>query len=262
MRIFDLDLDHYALTVASGATLDVIIFFTHSIADVDLFLWDAASVDCGTGNTTSNWLARGDSSTNDEVLTWTNSTGTTADCIIEVRMVCPSGCNDYDLQIMGSTPRPYSGVAFCNPAKNNSSGQPTRLMGSMTAPGGSGLHLEADQGPAGKFGYYLVGTASNQPGISIVWSAGRFCLHLDGGHSIGRYILTGTQFNSLGRFDASGIHQNLVGTSSVGSGFDVPATVPISGSPTIMPGSTWHFQFWHRETGGASNLSNGQSCQF
>jgi len=56
--------------------------------------------------------------------------------------------------------------------------------------------------------------------------------------------------------------QNQVGTSTVGSGFDVPATVPITGSPTISAGSTWHFQLWHREAAGASNFSNGLSVTF
>ncbi|HPF13737.1 MAG TPA: hypothetical protein PLJ12_05680 [Planctomycetota bacterium] len=53
-----------------------------------------------------------------------------------------------------------------------------------------------------------------------------------------------------------------MGTSGVTSGYDVPNTVPITGSPTIVAGSTWHFQLWHRENGGASNFSNGLSVTF
>ena len=68
--------------------------------------------------------------------------------------------------------------------------------------------------------------------------------------------------NSLGLFDSSGVLQNSVGTSTVGSGFDVPLNIPIGSGMTITAGDTWHFQLWHRENGGGSNLSNGVSIQF
>ncbi len=256
------DLDNYAVTVPAGGTLDVTIYFTDALADVDLYLWEAASIDCGTGSTTANWLARGFSATNDETITWDNTSLVDVDYVIEVRTFTGGGCNYYDLEIMGSTGSSGGGVAFCNPANNNSTGLPTRLMGDMTATGGSGLHIEADQGPTGQFGYFLVGTGSSEPGIMLPMSAGRLCLAVGGGNSIGRYNVTGTQFNSLGSFNGSGVLQNLVGTSSTGTGYDVPSTLPLSGSPTIMPGSTWHFQLWHRENAGSSNFSNGRSFTF
>ena len=61
---------------------------------------------------------------------------------------------------------------------------------------------------------------------------------------------------SIGVFDAAGVLQNLVGTSTVGSGFDVPTTVPVTGSPTITAGETWHFQLWHRDFVGGQSSSN------
>ena len=93
-------------------------------------------------------------------------------------------------------------------------------------------------------------------------ATGALCLLLGAGNSIGRYNVSGSQFNSLGQFDANGELQNVVGTSAPGSGYDVPVTVPIAGSPQIMTGETWHFQLWHRETGGLSNFSNGLSITF
>ncbi len=50
-----------------------------------------------------------------------------------------------------------------------------------------------------------------------------------------------------------------------GSGYDVPIALPVPGSPTIMAGSTWHFQGWFRDTPagtGQSNSSNGLSVTF
>lgn len=156
-----------------------------------------------------------------------------------------------------------AGNTFCDPNTTNSTGLPCEITGTMTAPGGSGLHLEATQGPPSEFGYFLIGTASSDPGIQV--SNGFLCLAVGGGNGFGRYNVTGGPFNSVGQFDASGVLQNLPGTSSTGTGFDVPISVPTTGTPQITAGSTWHFQFWYRDgTAGAgtSNFSNGVSVTF
>ena len=154
------------------------------------------------------------------------------------------------------------GTPFCNPNDPNSTGMSTNLVANFGTGVGSDLHLDSNQGPSGQFGYFLVGTASSEPGIMLPNSQGRLCLAVGGGASIGRYNVSGSGFNSLGSFNAAGELQNLSGTSTTGAGFDVPVTVPISGSPMIMTGSTWHFQLWHRENAGLSNFSNGLSVTF
>ena len=160
-------------------------------------------------------------------------------------------------------PDPGVGAPFCDPMDPNSTGQSTTLSGSMTAPTGSGLHLEASQGPPGEFGYFLIGTAPSDPGISI--SRGRLCLSVAAPNGFGRYNVVGGPLNSVGSFDAAGVMQNLPGTSSVGSGFDVPNTIPMTGSPVITGGQTFYFQMWHRDTPegpGLSNFSNGLGVTF
>ncbi len=149
---------------------------------------------------------------------------------------------------------------FCDPQENNSTGFPTKLIGDFEAPGGTGLHLEAEYGPAGQFGFFLVGTGITEPGVMI--SEGRLCLSSAVGDLIGRYTIPGGAMNSVGQFDGSGILVNLVGTSTVGTGFDVPLELPFLGTPTISVGETWHFQLWHRDVGDASNFSNGLSVTF
>ncbi len=149
---------------------------------------------------------------------------------------------------------------FCDPMDPNSTGASTTLNGSMGTGVGSDLHLEATAGPPGEFGYFLIGTAPSDPGIVI--SQGRLCLAVSGGNGFGRYNVTGGDLNSVGQFDASGVLQNLPGTSTVGSGYDVPLNVPIPGFGNIQAGETWHFQLWHREAGGASNFSNGITVTF
>ncbi|MEZ5973402.1 MAG: lectin-like protein [Planctomycetota bacterium] len=153
-----------------------------------------------------------------------------------------------------------TGVPFCNPAMPNSTGLPTYLAIVPSAVSGSGYHLDATQGPPNQFGYFLVGSGSNPTGTPI--SQGLLCLALGSGNQLGRYNVGGTNLNSVGLFDASGVFVNVVGTSSTGNGYDLPNTVPVTGSPTFQTGSTWYFQLWHREDGGQSNFSNGIALTF
>ncbi|MEZ6021621.1 MAG: hypothetical protein R3F17_16480 [Planctomycetota bacterium] len=150
-------------------------------------------------------------------------------------------------------------TTFCDPADANSTGLPTRLEGVADVLAPSGLHLEVNQGPVGQFGYVLVGTGVQDPGVPV--GSGHLCLASGVGNQIGRYNLLGPM-NSLGLFDGQGVLQNLVGNSHTGSGFDVPSSLPLTGSPAITQGQTWHFQAWFREAAGASNFTNGLSVTF
>ncbi|MCP5020477.1 MAG: hypothetical protein GY930_01765 [bacterium] len=156
---------------------------------------------------------------------------------------------------------PPVGVAFCDPGTVNSTGNAAVLSGTWGSGTGSELHLECTGGVPGELGYFLVGDTANDPGTVV--SNGEFCL-IGGMSQFFRYNVAGTTANSVGLFDAAGVLQNAVGTSTVGSGFDVPNLIP--GSATmIMAGDTWHFQAWHRDTlagTGQSNFSNGYSVTF
>ncbi|HPF12619.1 MAG TPA: hypothetical protein P5218_00065 [Planctomycetota bacterium] len=152
---------------------------------------------------------------------------------------------------------------FCVPANANSTGSATFLVGNPSGVAGSGLHLDAINGPPTNFGYFLVGSAPNEPGTPI--SFGRLCLSTAPGSSLGRYNLAGTARNSLGVFNGFGVLENLSSTSSTSFGFDVPMALPLAGSPWILAGSTWYFQLWHRDNRagiGASNFSSGIRATF
>ncbi len=151
-------------------------------------------------------------------------------------------------------------IPFCSPMDNNSTGFPTTITAAFGTGVGSGLHLDAQQGPNGQFGYFLIGTGFSEPGFSPPGANGRLCLAVGAGNQFGRYNALGS-FNSLGQFDASGVLQNLASTSTTGTGFDVPSSIPTIGG-SIMTGETWHFQLWHRENAGQSNFSNGLSVAF
>jgi formylglycine-generating enzyme required for sulfatase activity len=153
------------------------------------------------------------------------------------------------------------GTSFCSPT-NNSTGASALLVGTAGSGVGSNLHLGVTQGVPNEIGYFLAG---NEATAGVMISNGVLCLVGTGSAALYRYNVAGGDSSSVGLFDANGVLQNLVGTSTTGLGFDVPGTIP-SGVPiTIMSGDTWHFQLWHRDTpagGGTSNFSNGLSVTF
>ncbi|MEZ6004769.1 MAG: hypothetical protein R3F33_11360 [Planctomycetota bacterium] len=153
---------------------------------------------------------------------------------------------------------PLEETRFCAPMAPNSTGQSTVLEAYADPALPAGVHVEAWNGPPGQFGYLLVGTAPLTPGVPL----GQGALCLDPLGTIGRFNLAGTGLDSTGQFDAEGRLANLVGTSATGTGFDLPASLPLPGSPLITAGQTWHFQLWHRDVGATSNLSNGVSLTF
>ncbi|MEZ6004027.1 MAG: hypothetical protein R3F33_07545 [Planctomycetota bacterium] len=154
------------------------------------------------------------------------------------------------------------GDAFCDPANAHCTGGTAVLSGTGCGVG-SGLHLEVENGPAGQFGYFLVGTAPSVPGLTI--SRGRLCLATGSGNALGRYNIQSFGRSSIGLFNAAGVLQNLVNTSTTGTGFDVPELLPFQGDPAIQSGSTQHFQLWFRDpcpASGESNFSNGLSVSW
>ena len=145
---------------------------------------------------------------------------------------------------------------FCDPANANSTGTSVTLASSdFSGPGV--YHLEAEGGPVDQFGAFIVAATPNTAGVPV--SQGLLCL----APPLGRYTPTaGSAQNSVGKFNAAGVFENLFGNSSVSTGFDVPAALPDPPGGTIVAGSTWHFQLWYRDVGGVSNFSNGLSVTF
>ncbi len=155
-----------------------------------------------------------------------------------------------------------AGIPFCSPAQNNSTGAPAVLTGTWNTGVGSDLHLEVTSGVPGQLAYFLVG---NEATIGSPISNGLFCLVGTSTSQFFRYNVGGTNMNSIGGFNATGTMVNTSGTSTTGTGFDVPSTIPAPAPITIMAGDTWHFQSWYRDTPagvGTSNFTNGLSVTF
>ena len=258
------DPDHYRMCIEPGFVLRIDVLFSDAIGDLDIYLWEASNVDCGQGPVGMGALSVSQSVTDNEGIVLSNPTTSTLDVILEVRVFTGStgACNTYDLILIDSGDcGEFLGTTFCDPMDPNSTGQATRLTGRAGSGTGTGLNLIANAGPPQEFGYVLLGTGVSEPGQ--VFSQGRLCLATSSGQAVGRYNVTGSaSLNSVGRFNASGEFENLVGTSTLGTGFDVPSVVPIPGFPPIAAGQTWYFQLWHREFAGQSNFSNVLAVDF
>ncbi len=252
--------DLYSVSLPSGATMTAAIQFTDALVDLDLFLWEAGDVNCGTAMFGSSELAASYSTTDNESFFYTNNTGACQDLILEVDTYAAGtqACLTYDLSISGAAPCGVS-PTFCSAGFINSTGGFTLLTGTPTS-AGAGLHLEITGGPAGELGYLLVGTGvASTP--TIQFGNGLLCLGFLG-FDIARYNFGPGPLNSIGVFDSSNVFQSIF---NGGSGFDVPVNTPLSTVPTISPGTTLHFQAWHRDTPagpGQSNTSTGVSYTF
>ena len=195
-------------------------------------------------------------------LTWTNPTASTQTMYLSLRTNVLS-CSTYALAVSGvlNCNGSSSVTPYCNPMDPHSGGVSAGLMGSFSGGVGAGLHLEASQGPAEQFGYVLVGSAPDFMGLPF--GTGRLCLATGGGASILRYNY-GAMTQSLGRFDATGQFQNLSGSSTTNTGFDVPSSLP-NNAGTIQGGDTWYFQVWFRDNAsgpGSTGFTNALAVSF
>ena len=156
-----------------------------------------------------------------------------------------------------------AGTTFCS-ANSNSTGAPCLLQATVSHGLDvdlTGIHLDARGGPATDFGYYLIGTQTSS--TPIVVSNGNLCLS----GAIGRYNLTGTRLQAVVQFDSAGVAAApaaLPLMSYSGIGYDIPLDNPTGGLPNLVPGTTYHFQLWYRDTAisGSSNFSDGASVTF
>jgi len=134
-------------------------------------------------------------------------------------------------------------TSYCR-AEPNSTGFPTELSSSGTlGVAANDFTLEAAHAVPGQFGLFFYGAAP----LEIPFGNGYLCA---GAGGAGLFRLNPPQLAS-----GAGAASRLV---------DFTAPPAGSGAGRIDPGSTWYFQFWHRDPGvGASfNLSGGLGALF
>lgn len=236
------DVDFYEVCVSNGDTLSVQAFFNHSAGDVDLRLYSAG---CGGAP-----LASSLTTSNSELITWTNNTGGGQTYVLEARIDASSAsdCNTYVLEVSGAGGNCGGGGVplgsnYC-PANANSTGQTGLITGfGSDVASDNDVTLTASQLPTNKTGYFLA--SMNQTFVANAGgSQGNLCI----GSGSARFL------NQIGNSGASGTISIMVNTSSV------PTTPP----QPILAGQTWNFQLWHRDNipASTSNFTNALEIPF
>lgn len=137
---------------------------------------------------------------------------------------------------------------YCNPGdghKNNTSG--IDVSGNTLSQGPINVCLTG--GPPSELGYLLIGS-SNKIVVQPPGSMGDLCI-------VGGFIARYTK--DIGAIDGAGslctdIQNSLTG----GSNYGIPR-----GGGSIVGGSTWYFQYWHRQPGGQlSTFSEAAAVTF
>ncbi len=251
LNVASQDPDFYTLLVADGATVDVELLFGHALGDVDLFLW-ASGASCGTAASGASgpYLEASLSDTDGESLVYTNVTGADQDVFIEVVLLVPASCNEYEMIIEYSqcACTPGIGTPYCTP-NANSTGSPSSIVATGSPVVAlNDVTLLGSSLPTGSTCLFIASSTQDfipNPGAS----AGNLCL----GGSIGRYAGPGQILGS----GASG---------TVSLAIDLGAIPSPTGFVSAAAGDEWNFQLWHRDLDPSgvptSNFSDGYRVQF
>ncbi|MFT7678266.1 MAG: hypothetical protein ACI8QC_002252 [Planctomycetota bacterium] len=234
------DPDFYSFCVNAGSTLDVDLFFSHASADIDMRLSSVA----GCGGTA---LVESNSGSNDESLSWTNSTGVAQTYVLEVFVFANSAglCSDYFLVNTGAGGNCSTlGVNYCDPSVANSTGLP----GIMTGLGSTDISqndftVVAGNLPVNQTGYFLAALQSGfiaGPG----GSQGVLCV----GSPAARFVQQAAPANAQGEISAQ---------------LDL-TSFPLNPAQAVMAGELWHFQCWYRDfnPNPTSNFTDGLAVAF
>ena len=136
------------------------------------------------------------------------------------------------------------GVTYCSPAVPNSTGYPAVVVasGSPSVTSNS-FGLTAISMPPNQFTYFVVGdTTANIPMAG--GSSGTLCIT----GAVGRFA---SQAQSTGPLGQASIQINL-------------ASLPTNPAQAVLPGQTWHFQAWYRDSnpGPTSNFTDAVQVLF
>ena len=240
--------DHYGFCIAPGSQLSADIFFSHDDGDLDMQLIDLYSQSCLAFNNTAT-LSSASSMTDDESILWSNGTGATMLAVLRVRNMSPGGCASYSMDLSGAGtncefPFLVSGNGGCSQGMPNSTGARSTLSFFGTPiVAFNDLLVRGEDLPPGTFAYLLAGRTSGftaNPG----GSQGDLCLD----QPIGRFTAQVGSVSSAGTFDTQ---------------VDIGA-IPMNPAVAALPGETWFFQLWHRDTNPTptSNFSSASFVEF
>ena len=233
----------FARLLRADVQVQVDLLFDHSLGDIDLEILEFQGGVC-----TGNVLASSTSTTDNESVTYVNTTNPSTQQAVVVRAFMKSGegFNSYALTACFGDASLFPLVGEQNCAGEvNATGRPATLCGIGSAlAADNAISLYVVDLPMNAVGYFITAPTTGfvaAPGGSL----GNLCLGAPG-----RYV---TQ----------------VLTAGAGSVFFQPdlTAVPVAGggSVALQPGGRQYWQFWHRDSNGglpASNFSSSIGITF
>jgi hypothetical protein len=238
------DEDFYEVSVADLDTLTVNMYAPVVPGDIDIYLYDTLAT-CGD---LTSYLVRGYTSTDDETITWTNTTGSSQTYYIQVVVWASStgDCNDYDLEIIGSGGAFATAICFgdgsgtaCPCANESVLGAGEGCKSSL----GVGAILTASGSAsvaADDIAFSITQARPNQPSM-LVQGATLIGLPFKDG-----VLCAGTPTERV----------EVVFLDAAGEGTTVSSIIT---NGNVSAGDTRHYQVWFRDPGGVSPCGNGSN---
>lgn len=239
--------DFFVIDVPSGATLSADVHFEHDRGDIDCYLYDAATVGSSCGDKMS-YLVRGFSATDDESVSWTNTTGADQTYYLQVALWnSPSNadCNTYDLAISVSTSE--FGSAMCAgdgsliacPCDNESDDPAEGCLNSKDA----GARIAATGTPVVANQDAVFHLTQGIPGDPALLVEGR--------------SMMSTPFRD-GIFCMGGFTTRVQAAMMDGDG-NTATSGSLAVAAALVPGQTRYYQWWYRDPGGLSPCGTGSN---
>lgn len=240
--------DFFEISVPDAYALSIDLVFSHASGDIDCFLYNPQAIGLGCGDMASD-LARGTSTTDDEHIIWTNSTGAPATYVLQVNLrdlVGHQSCSVYDLVV--SVDPPSLGTPICagdgslvacpcgNESATSADGCLNSLgVGGKVAASGTNVVLNDD------LVLSITQGRPSQPSLLLQGSTLQSAMFKDGVLCLG---------NPTERVE-------VVFLDALGSGATTESIVTNGSVPG--PGAIRYYQYWYRDPGVGSPCGTGSN---
>ncbi len=252
------DQDYYSFSMADGATVTIDMLFDDDTSDLDIRLYDAASIGLGTCGSDSfgDWVATSTSTDDDEQIIYTNTSGSTMTyylrCYAWDSTSNAGDCNNYDLMVSINGVDPAT--VFCEGDGTADTGG-----GPIACPCGNESAVGAGEGCNSSLGFGAVLTAA---GTNVVANDDMVFTMTQGRPNQPSLLVQGASLTGLpfkdGVFCAGNPTERLevVFLDANGAG---STTVSIVTEGNLSPGDTRYYQQWYRDPGGVSPCGSGSN---